>query len=219
MLSKKQVSIMLSLQFEMNTKVDPNWLEAKYPYLRAAVIEGAEAIEHHGWKWWKKQQLDLPQLQMELIDIWHFFLSDMLLGNAGDKSHTEVQLLQQIASIEHTTEILFDAQSYCIKEMDLLAKLELLIGLASARRIELALFEAIMMDCQLPWSSLFCQYMGKNILNFFRQDHGYKEGTYQKIWHGREDNEYLVELMATLDANDEDYQSKLYQALAKQYPS
>ncbi len=25
-----------------------------------------------GWKWWKKQTIDLPQVQMELVDILHF---------------------------------------------------------------------------------------------------------------------------------------------------
>jgi len=59
---------MLELQATMNSKVDPDWINAKYPYLRAVAIEGAEAIEHHGWKWWKKQQKDLAQLQMELLE-------------------------------------------------------------------------------------------------------------------------------------------------------
>ena len=40
---------MLELQAIMNSKVDPNWLAAKYPYLRAVAIEGAEAIEHQVW--------------------------------------------------------------------------------------------------------------------------------------------------------------------------
>ena len=48
MLLTEQASTMLSLQTSMNAKVDPNWVEARYPYLRAVVIEGAEAIEHHG---------------------------------------------------------------------------------------------------------------------------------------------------------------------------
>ena len=54
MLLIEQASTMLTLQTSMNVKVDPNWIQARYPYLRAVVIEGAEAIEHHGWKWWKK---------------------------------------------------------------------------------------------------------------------------------------------------------------------
>ena len=78
-LTVDQIDVMLRMQQSMNSKVDPDWRQARYPYLRAVVIEGAEAIEHHGWKWWKKQELDLAQLQMELIDIWHFILSEMLL--------------------------------------------------------------------------------------------------------------------------------------------
>ena len=55
MLSSDQATIMLELQATMNSKVDSDWINAKYPYLRAVAIEGAEAIEHHGWKWWKKR--------------------------------------------------------------------------------------------------------------------------------------------------------------------
>lgn len=68
--SPQQLNTMLSLQAAMNHKVDPDWVKAAYPYLRAVVVEAAEAIEHHGWKWWKKQSLDMAQLQMEVIDIW-----------------------------------------------------------------------------------------------------------------------------------------------------
>ena len=40
-----QMRIMLDLQSAMNRKVDPDWIEAAYPYLRAVVVEAAEAIE------------------------------------------------------------------------------------------------------------------------------------------------------------------------------
>ena len=82
-----QAATMLELQAMMNSKVDSNWLLARYPYLRAVAIEGAEAIEHHGWKWWKKQTKDLPQLQMELIDIWHFFLSKFYCVMTATRSY------------------------------------------------------------------------------------------------------------------------------------
>ena len=83
-LSLQQASVMLQLQCDMNAKVDADWVQAAYPYLRAVVIEAAEAIEHHGWKWWKKQTHYLPQLQMELVDIWHFLLSEVLLRENGN---------------------------------------------------------------------------------------------------------------------------------------
>jgi hypothetical protein len=65
---------------------------------------------------------------------------------------------------------------------------------------------------------LFRQYVGKNTLNFFRQDHGYKEGSYIKMWHGEEDNEVLANLVTTLDTSADDFQQQLYVALEAKYP-
>lgn len=207
---------MLALQHSMNSKVDENWLAARYPYLRAVVIEGAEAIEHHGWKWWKHQLHDHSQLQMELIDIWHFMLSEILLDCEGDASQASASLLDAVES--HTADTLvFDDRTYQIKDLDLVAKLELLIGTSVARRVEVGLFAAIMQDCQMDWDDLFRQYVGKNVLNFFRQDNGYKQGNYRKTWAGREDNEHLVEILGALDALDERFQDNLYQALEQRY--
>ncbi len=84
MLSTTQLNTMLTLQDGMNQKVNPQWLSANYAYLRAAMIESVEGIEHHGWKWWKAQHKDLPQLQMELVDIWHFALSSIIIQFDGD---------------------------------------------------------------------------------------------------------------------------------------
>lgn len=217
MLSDKQAATMLSLQYGMNSKVDENWIAARYPYLRAVVIEGAEAIEHHGWKWWKHQEHDLSQLQMELIDIWHFMLSEMLLDHHGSTEEACSTLLQQLESVEIQNLITFDGRNYPLNELDLVAKLELLIGTSVARRTEIGLFEAIMKDCAMSWDDLFRQYVGKNVLNFFRQDHGYKLGTYQKIWNGKEDNEHLVEVLEQLDADDEKFQDHLYSELSVRY--
>ncbi len=209
---------MLALQAAMNTKVDPDWVDACYPYLRAVVIEAAEAIEHHGWKWWKKQDKDLAQLQMELIDIWHFILSELLLQNKGDEAACLAVLLQLLAEAEQSPSIEFDTKVHDLDAIDLLTQLELLIALSAGRRIHLSVFAAIMKNCEMDWTELYCQYVGKNVLNFFRQDHGYKQGSYQKIWNGREDNEYLVDIMARLDAEDAQYQDKLYSALVAHYP-
>ena len=63
------------------------------------------------------------------------------------------------------------------------------------------------------------EFEGKNTLNFFRQDHGYKEGTYIKQWHGEEDNEVLAKLVTSLDAGADDFQQQLYQALEENYPN
>jgi hypothetical protein len=56
-------------------------------------------------------------------------------------------------------------------------------------------------------------------LNFFRQDHGYKEGTYQKVWNGREDNEHLVDVLNSLDISLSEYSDKVYAGLKQRYPT
>ncbi|MDT8428574.1 MAG: dUTP diphosphatase [Pseudomonadales bacterium] len=217
-LTSAQAATMLGMQSEMNARVDPNWIAAAYPYLRAVIIESAEAIEHHGWKWWKKQTCDLPQLQMELIDIWHFLLSELLLQQQGDQSKALQVLLQGIPSHWQNESVHFDGHEHALAKLDLLGKLELLIGTAAANRIELVLFAAIMHDCQMDWQDVYAQYVGKNVLNFFRQDNGYKEGTYVKVWHQREDNEHLVEIMLQLDPLHPNYRQQLYTALSERYP-
>ena len=112
----------------------------------------------------------------------------------------------------------FDGQQYSIRELDLLAKLELLIALSVVRRIELGLFQSIMSDCKISWIDLYRQYVGKNVLNMFRQDHGYKDGSYIKEWNGQEDNEHLVEVVKSLDTEHADFAKLVYQGLEARYP-
>ena len=62
---------MLQLQEAMNIKVNPDWQNQGFEWYRAIWIECAEMLDHYGWKWWKKQDVDLPQVQLELVDIFH----------------------------------------------------------------------------------------------------------------------------------------------------
>lgn len=210
-----QLANMLNLQASMNAKVNPNWLSANYPFLRAVVIEGSEAVEHHGWKWWKRQERDLPQLQMELVDIWHFMLSQFVVRNNGDIAAATEDILVELDNGADT--VLFDGVAYPIHELDTVRKLEVMIGLAAAGRMSVSLFSALLSDCEMDWAVLLKQYVGKNVLNFFRQDHGYKEGTYLKIWGGLEDNEHLSELLKEVDASEPAVSMTIYASLKARY--
>jgi dimeric dUTPase (all-alpha-NTP-PPase superfamily) len=214
MLSTQQAEVMLTLQANMNAKVNPDWIKASYPYLRAVVVEGAEAMEHHGWKWWKKQECDLEQLQMELVDIWHFILSHLLLEAQGNQQEALTELEAQM---NQKPVVIFDGKYIDINTLDIISKIEIKIALAAIRRISIPLFAALLNDCKMNWGDLYLQYVGKNVLNFFRQDHGYKEGTYRKHWLGREDNEHLVEAMAEIDTEHPEFQQMLYQTLKERY--
>ncbi len=218
MLTQQQLNTMLSLQNKMNCKVNPQWLTAGYGYLRAAMVESVEAIEHHGWKWWKAQHKDLPQLQMELVDIWHFALSASIIDYNGDVEATAHALAAQLAQ-QAEPMVTFDGKDYAIKKQALLDNLELMAGLCAAKRFSVPLFMHIVAQCEMSGDELYRQYVGKNVLNFFRQDNGYKAGTYQKTWQGREDNEHLVDVLDALDINNPDYADEVYQGLQQRYPS
>jgi len=214
-LTETQRESMLKLQDGMNSKVNPDWIAAKNNWHRAIQVEGVEAIEHHGWKWWKKQRCDMAQLHIELVDIWHFMLSAVLQSKHGNIPLAKMDMLAEFNLFQKSVQ--FDNQYYGLSQMDLLDKLDLLVGLAAARRTNLALFESLLLDCGMDWITLFKQYVGKNVLNVFRQDHGYKTGKYTKIWDGREDNEHLVEILGVVDLNAEDVRDSLYQSLKERY--
>jgi dimeric dUTPase (all-alpha-NTP-PPase superfamily) len=214
-LSATQLMVMLELQHAMNSKVNPDWVAANNNWYRAIQVEGVEAIEHHGWKWWKKQDCDWPQLRMELVDIWHFVLSAAIQRCQGDQARAAAEMLEALE--RGNAGVTFDGREYSLAPLDLLSRLDLLVGLAAAQRTNLALFGALLADCGMRWSDLFRQYLGKNVLNMFRQDHGYKAGTYIKLWHGREDNEHLVEVLEIIDVEAPDVQGSLYEALRSRY--
>jgi hypothetical protein len=156
-------------------------------------------------------------LQMEVVDIWHFMMSEWLLRHQANIEQTLTELIDADGSCSNSPTVLLDNREWQLNELSLVEKFELLIAVSAVRRLELALFISIMADCGLHWTSLFQQYVGKNVLNLFRQDHGYKAGTYRKEWQGREDNEHLVEIMTSLPSGTVDYPSRLYQELKSRY--
>ena len=75
-----------------------------------------------------------------------------------------------------------------------------------------------MVQTELSFDELFRHYVGKNVLNFFRQDHGYKTGEYIKVWNGKEDNEVLMDVLRNTDASASNFKELVYQGLTAAYP-
>ena len=101
---------MLHLQEAINSQITTDWREQYYPWYRAAWVECAELMDHHGWKWWKHERPDTDQIQLELVDIWHFGLSDCL-QHCQDKNLTADALYRSVylVSLVPTTTSLLDA--------------------------------------------------------------------------------------------------------------
>ena len=196
---------MLAMQDRMNQRVHPQWIDQQYEWYRAVWIECGELMDHQGYKWWKKQDSDLEQVQLEVVDIWHFGMSALF---SSGRSHEEIASAM-VAELEGTDPTPNDV---------LIATEALAAHSLSSRSFSVALFRDLLRAVGLDFVTLYRQYVGKNVLNFFRQDHGYKDGSYIKTWAGKEDNVHLVEILAELDSEAADFADQVYAALVSRYP-
>lgn len=195
---------MATMQDDHNRLVHPKWRDQGYDYYRAIWVECAEMLDHFGWKWWKKQDPDIDQVKLELVDIWHFALSELLRAEL---------LADEIAfALAEVTAGDTDAAIFR-RSIEALA-----LSSLHTRSFELSPFIDAMRSLPLSYDELFELYMGKNVLNRFRQDHGYKTGEYRKLWQGREDNEHLIEVLGELICAPEDLPDRLYAELSRRYP-
>lgn len=199
------IRVMLDMQNAMNQRVHDEWFAQDFEWYRAIWIECGEMLEHFGWKWWKHQKPDVEQVKLELVDIFHFGLSSRIDGQTDfhDISRT---MAEEMASPVTGAEFRITLE-------------KLAATAVGEHRFDGAAFAGCLEQIGMSFEELYRSYVGKNTLNFFRQDHGYKDGTYIKIWHGREDNEHLVEIIAALDIASPSFRDDVYQALESNYPS
>ncbi|MHA7815167.1 MAG: dUTP diphosphatase [Pseudohaliea sp.] len=201
---QQQLETMLAMQDRMNTRVHPEWQAQGFAWYRATWIECAELLEHYGYKWWKRQEPAMEQVRLEIVDIWHFGLS-MLLLEDEDHAALAARIARELEQAAPATD-------------DLRLATEALAAAALAtRRFSVTAFRDLMNTADLAFEDLYTAYVGKNVLNFFRQDNGYQDGSYRKTWSGREDNEHLHELLGSLDGGAADFPERLYAALGERY--
>ena len=199
---REKIKEMLDLQNKINEKVHPHWREQNFEWYRAIWVECAELLDHYGWKWWKKQSPNQAQIELELVDIWHFGLSILLSNYDIEKSISLISegIMDQRGSGKFR-ENLEDFTSNTLQ----------------TRSFDLKRFNQVMNDVGLTFEKLYVGYISKNVLNSFRQDKGYQAGTYIKDWGGIEDNEYLIRLASKMDPKSENFSSELYTLMEKEY--
>ncbi len=197
---------MLGLQDRMNAKVHSDWRSQGFAWYRAAWIECAELMDHYGYKWWKKQDADIEQVQLEIVDIWHFGLSAMFRPGADIDTLAD-EIVSELSNYQPSNKGVLEATeslaAYCLR----------------SKSFSVTLFWDLMAAAELSFDQLYKQYVGKNVLNFFRQDHGYKDGSYIKVWQGEEDNVHLVEILASADIASPQFADDVYQRLTARYPA
>ena len=198
----RRIASMAAMQCRHNEQIHPEWAEKGHEYYRAVWVECAELLDHFGWKWWKRHAVDRDQVVLEVVDIWHFGLSELI--RAGEMNKALAKRLQ--ASLAEPTRLDFR-----------LAVEELARASLSSRGFDIDAFAGVMRALPLTFDELYETYVAKNVLNVFRQANGYGTGEYRKVWQGREDNEHLSELVGTLDTGADSFPEDLAAALASRY--
>lgn len=175
----------MDLQDKFNQKIHPDWKSELYPWYRATWIECAELVDWMGWKWWKHQETNIEQAKIELVDIFHFVLSDSIeLGYALTSIHGAFKKAERLIALNK-------------KKSDLLPLVESYANVVlETENTQLSFFAEVVSSFGMTLEELCELYIAKNVLNNFRQANGYKDGTYIKKWGDKEDNqvlEYILE--------------------------
>lgn len=192
---QQMLQIMIEKQNTINTQIiGDDWKERNLPWWKACLEETVEFMGHwQHWKWWKDQNkpIDKFQAKLEIVDIWAFGMSDLLVvGSELMLSHPAAK-----SSPETFSSWLLEDEAFNLWH-----------------------FECLVNYVNMSFEELFRMYIAKTVLNKFRQDYGYKQGAYKKIWNGREDNKWLEEFYCQLQTvEDEHFESELYRHLENTY--
>ncbi|MDM5270935.1 dUTP diphosphatase [Sulfurovum sp. zt1-1] len=187
---------------------------------RCTYLECAELIESYPWKHWKNidAEPDHANIKIEAVDIWHFIMSqgleDYKIQNLGsiEKLAEDINALPNFVSFDAD---IVPTEKNHYEQIETVEELMRVIFCNEGTQKMMESFIDVAIQSELNLDSLYQLYVGKNILNQFRQDHGYKDGTYIKMWNGVEDN---VQMQYILDTNDEISPEELYRALEEAYP-
>lgn len=221
----KKVKEMFLMQQALNDETNGVGWEDGYTkngklinWKRCIYMECAELIDSFAWKHWKNISAapDVNNIVIEIVDIWHFVMSYILEQYYGGKDIDHiVSDVTAVSGFAEFSSYAYDVREYSIYEI--VNDIELIIHETSGFELQigelLTDFFRVALKCGVSLDILFEKYIGKNVLNKFRQNNGYKEGSYRKIWGDLEDNEVLIEVLSkgTVSANE------IYEQLQKIY--
>jgi len=223
-----KITSMLQLQQELNDNTNGlNWEngltknDKQIDWRRCIYLECAELIESYPWKHWKNIDAlaDYENIKIEVVDIWHFILSEILRLNKIGKNLSFEELSQNISNVNSFVDFdnkIVENEADNYEEIKVVEEFLSSLFANEPYDVLVSKFFKIAIQSKLNLETLYKLYIGKNILNKFRQDNGYKDGSYIKIWEGREDN---VVMKSILDRNINITPSELYRGLEEAYPS
>jgi len=207
-MTEEQAKEILNLQDQLNIRTSgPDWKNGfttkgrPIDFKLCVAMEASELLDSFNWKHWKDIDAphDLENAKMEIVDILHFMASWAL------EDLREVDFINAMSS---------NGKTNC----NVIGTCKSLMNYATSDTPAFTASVSCLIDIidTLGFTDeIYKIYLGKNVLNSFRQDHGYADGTYVKIWNGGEDNEFVSKVLAETDPTA----NELYDILSKEYVS
>ena len=192
-----QIEQMFLLQMQLNNQTNGQvWIKGhtkenrQISWYRGIYMEVAEAIDSFNWKHWKNinDEPDWDNIRVELVDIWHFVMSESIRIN--DQSYANKHLDMK-AKGDFDSDVLISLLEKMLK-LSVVSSIDKEIN--NIREITDTFF-IIISHLGIDVENLYKRYVVKNQLNTFRQQNGYKDGSYIKIWGGVEDNVVAFDIM------------------------
>jgi hypothetical protein len=192
----------------------PERNEDVWDYPLAAGMEIAEFLNSWGYAWWSSKEWprtapdDRQNCMTELVDAWHFILSQAIIEEDGDVNRSSLALLQGYSTavsrgqgeLSHRG-VVNTAKTLMTWLIDYSAN----SGFSVLPDLYHQFF-TLLLGAGFSMDHFTTRYNAKLQLNIFRQLNGYKEKprTYEKMWApGVEDNEFLSNFIdKSFDSSD-----------------
>ena len=203
---------MVELQHQFNKQVAEDYLDKNFNWNSAIIAESGELLDSLGYKWWKKQEPDMENVKVEAIDLLHFVISDILQLNYNYEESLEASFIDETIS-EFEESFTSDIYEKEFEDEDLFG----LVNILNYNEIpRFATLKIMFKKLDMSNEDVYIAYITKNCLNKFRQNNGYKDGSYIKNWNGREDNVVAFEIANEWGADEELFE-QLYLDLETYY--
>lgn len=207
---RPKVESMFAMQDALNTLIDPDWTSHQHwDFQRATMVELVELMDHYGYKWWKKQEPNLEQCKLEIIDIAHFHISYLIQKSIREGNQYDFYVDDFLSKL---TPIQYEINPEVVRSV-----IDEAVYFASVKEFSTEVLALLMNVFEITPEVLCNHYIVKNTLNIFRAKNGYKSGSYIKTWNGKEDNEVLLEVYSTTNQSSSTLADDLYSKLEEAY--
>lgn len=203
-MNKLNLRQMLNVQDQLNENTIPNWkMRLTMDDFNMAIMdESAELIgSGRQWAWWKKQgPIDEWNEKIEIVDLLHFFLAKIILEGIDPYivyvENGEAVTEEDFFFGENATPKAIVGPDGSFNTRQAIEIHQALLDNEYLGGDGIKAMNQLIVGFGMDAEEISAIYTLKSTLNFIRQEGGYKDGNYQKVLNGRQDNELLEDLFS-----------------------